>query len=213
MSGFKNAAGLLALFVALSACAPSLTTAQADPDSIHLRNDCRLAGQVLATGHPATRTQWALGVIRRCRDGGAPLARALERSRQSTDTASLNALTSPAINLRDGTVFEKAIEIAGDEGASVQARVFAIRTLIWSIMPGGGISYADLVGTENHVGSCGYGPSLHTVVTAGLPLPGDFLSRAKALANTIVQNRGESRDVRRAAQCLREAQTLPTLLQ
>src|SRR5574341_818799 len=40
--------------------------AQVNPDSVKLRNDCRLAEQVLTTGEPATHRQEALTVIGLC---------------------------------------------------------------------------------------------------------------------------------------------------
>jgi hypothetical protein len=184
----------------LSACASSSILAQAEPDSVHRRNECRLAAQVISTGNPAPRKDWALAVIRTCREGGAALARAISRARTNPDTAALNALTAPTVQLRDGAVFATALEIAGDRSASVEARVFAIRTLIWSMYPGGGINYPDLSGGSHRC--LGYGPSLHTEVTQGAALPRDYVARAKSLARTLTENVTEAVPVRRAASCL-----------
>jgi hypothetical protein len=186
----------------LAACAPTFAVAQAEPDTVHLRSNCRLAAQVISTGHPAPRREWALGIIPRCRDGGPALAQALRAHRTSTSVESLNSLTWPTIRLRDGQVFSVAMEIAADRSASTPARVFAIRTLMWAMSPGGGIDYAELIAPPERQRSCGYGPSTHTAVTQGAPLPADYVARSKALANNLVRDSTEEFSVRRAAVCL-----------
>jgi hypothetical protein len=188
----------------LAACAPRAVLAQDRPDSVHHRNDCRLAAQVISTGQPLPRREWALAVIQGCREGGPALARAMRESRLSSDTAYLNALTWPAIRLRDGEIFQAAMQVAADRGASTQARVFAIRTLMWSMYPGGGIDYADLADlVQGRPRSCfGHGPSTHTSVTQGAALPVDFVARAKELAKTLDHDPTEPLPVRRAAVCL-----------
>lgn len=188
----------------LAACAPRMVLAQDRPDSVHHRNDCRLAAQVISTGQPLPRREWALAVIQGCREGGPALARAMQESRLSSDTAYLNSLTWPAIRLRDGEIFQAAMQVAADRGASTQARVFAIRTLMWSMYPGGGLDYADLADlVQGRPRSCfGPGPSTHTSVTQGTALPADFVARAKALAKTLDHDATEALAVRRAAVCL-----------
>jgi len=188
----------------LAACAPRLVAAQERPDSVHHRNDCRLAAQVISTGRPLPRREWALEVIQNCREGGSALAGAMRESRLSSDTAHLNALTWPAIRLRDGEIFQAAMQIAADRGASTQARVFAIRTLMWSMYPGGGLEYADLADlVQGRPRNCfGHGPSTHTIVTQGTPLPADYVARAKALARALDHDATETLAVRRAAVCL-----------
>ncbi len=57
--------------LALALCGAS-AQAQVNPDSVKLRNDCRLAEQVLTTGEPATHRQEALTVIGLCGGEGVP---------------------------------------------------------------------------------------------------------------------------------------------
>jgi hypothetical protein len=109
---------------------------QSNSHSSEHRNDCRLAEQVLATGRPPTRKEWALGVVWNCRDAGPTLAAALTAAGASTDTAYLNPLTAPFIQLRDGYVVTAALALAGDRYASLTARVVAIRTLMYAVRPG-----------------------------------------------------------------------------
>jgi hypothetical protein len=152
---------------------------------------------------------WAFAVIRTCRDGGAALAQAIRANRTSGDTAFLNALTEPAIQLRDGDVYTAAMEVAADRGASREARVFAIRTIIWSMYPGGGIDYSAL--SDGSQGCLGQGPSTHTEVTQGTSLPSDYVARAKSLARTLTEDGMEPAAVRRAASCLRIVRPWPYL--
>lgn len=189
------AAGL----VMVAACAPAVMTAQANPDSIHHRNDCRLAEQVLSTGHPAPREEWALGVIWNCPDAGATLAAALTAARTSADTAYLNALTAPFIQLRDGQVFAAALTVAGDRGASLPARVAAIRTLMYAVRPGG---YVDPAALPNpRTVNCFGMPSPHSEVLNGAPLPSDYLAQVHALMSQIQSDTSEAEGIRHAANC------------
>src|SRR5215218_9644020 len=92
----------LLLFLLLPACA----VAQANPDSVKHRNDCRLAAQTLSTGHPSPHYGWALEMAWRCTEAAPALAAAIAEAATVRDTAFLNALTQPTIQLRDGRVFE-----------------------------------------------------------------------------------------------------------
>lgn len=196
----------IVLLLLLSAGFPRGLHAQNEQsDSVHLRNRCRLAAQTIATTHPAPHSGWAIEFIQNCREGGRVLANAFREARVSRDTVLLDALTRPAIRLRDGELFSAALEIAGDEGASPEARVYAVRTLMWAMYPGGAIQYAELADLDpSHQRSCfGAGPSTHTIVTPGeTPMPADYISRAKTLARRISADPSEPRPVRRAAVCL-----------
>jgi hypothetical protein len=204
MSGNLTRTLCFACLSVLAGCAPRAVLAQANPDSVHHGNDCRLAAQVISTGHPAHRAEWALAKIQNCRDGGHTLAQAISARRSSSDVEALDAVTRPAIRLRDGEVFSASLEIAGDRGASPQARVFAIRTLMWAMFPGGGIEYSDLADlVQGRQRSCfGHGPSTETEITQGTPLPRDYVDRAKALARRLNEDETEVHSVRRAAVCL-----------
>ena len=189
------AAGL----VGVAACAPATMTAQANPDSIHHRNDCRRAEQVLSTGHPAPHEEWALGVVWNCRDAGPALAAALTAARTSADTAYLHALTAPFIQLRDGHVFEAALSVAGDRAASQPARVAAIRTLMYAVRPGGYVDPAALPNPSTV--NCFGMPSPHSEVLNGAPLPSDYLAQVRALMWQIQNDTSEAAGIRHSANC------------
>jgi hypothetical protein len=183
---------------------PGSMQAQENPDSVKHGNDCRLAAQVLTTGQPAVKRGWAVTQARTCVDVADQLATALRQSRASTDTARLSALTAPADWLRDGRMFSAAYDVVRDRTASVQARVFATRVLMWAFAPGDEIEYRHLVAaTGGGQQTCGgLGASWHGEITRGAPLPNDWVAQANALGRAIAHDKDEPQAVRQAAACL-----------
>lgn len=191
---------LLILFAALPACA----SAQANPDSIHRRNDCRLAAQVLTTGQPRPRLEWAAHVMPGCPQAGHTVATALTEYRSASDTVFLNWITLPANSLRDGEVFNAAMDVLQDRSASPTARVFANRVLLWLLYPTAGVYYSTLVdldGDGRHP-CLAFGASSHASVREGAPLPSDWRSRIHAANTRILQDAGEPAPVRQSAVCV-----------
>ena len=185
--------------VLICACAPMYVSAQAAPDSVKRRNDCRLAAQVLASGHPAPREEWALAAIWSCPDAGPALATALKAARTSTDSAYLNALTAPLSRLHDGAVFTAAMEVAGDNAASVPARLASFRALITSVHPGAYVDLATLARDDPRM--CFSSRGVHTVVVAGTPVPADVRQQVRSLARRIFADISAPRAVHQAAEC------------
>src|SRR4051794_23983871 len=112
---------------------PVTAAAQRDAvDPVHLRNDCRLASQVVETGHPAPKLKWALGAIRACtpNEYGAAVAAAVRRERAISDTATLASYWNASRWLIDGQLFSAAMDVANDRNASQESRVFAILALL-----------------------------------------------------------------------------------
>lgn len=184
--------------------APACATAQANTDSVHLRNDCRLARQVLTTGNPRPRMQWAAEQITRCPDVGATLAEALSLHRTSTDTTELYWLTNPANSLQDGRTFEAATSIFEDRGASSQARVYAARVLYWLLYPSAGVYYGTLtdVNDDGHWPCVLFGASSHMEVVRGTPLPPNWRSQLRQTAGAIMRDQSQPAPVRQSAVCL-----------
>lgn len=178
---------------------PRIASAQAEPDSVKHRNNCRLAEQVIATGHPAPHDQWALDLIGGCPEGGEALANALRLASQSTDTAYLDRLTRPTLFLRDGNIFAAALTIASERSATETARVFALRSLIYAMRPTAGIDYGVLATDQPTF--CVGSASPHRSFTQGAPLPHDYAEQIHTLAWRIVRDTSESPILRHAAQC------------
>lgn len=192
------------LLLALAVILPLSAQAQASPDSVKHRNDCRLAVQVLTTGNPAVKADWAIRQMRTCPAGAAELARAFRAARSGRDTASLNRLTAPADWLRDGSMFSAALEVLRDRNASPEARVYAARVAMWAYVPGEEIRYEHLVDADGDGDwTCsGLGPSLHGEVVRGTPLPAGWIESGTALGRALSVDDSEPVRVRQAARCL-----------
>lgn len=189
----------LALAVGLVA-APQVTAAQ-ERDSVHLRNDCRLAIQAVRTGHPRPHLAWAYQQLRICgAEGAAALAERLSELRKSSDKALWHFVTYPAVrDLRDRRLFEVSLSIAGDPAASETARAYAFRNLIWIVSPSADLETFDPWVTE---GLGCLGARTDAVQTEGEPLPPDAESRIRDVALTAYRDRNASNGVRTAALCV-----------
>lgn len=189
-------------FALLMALLPACASAQTDPENMHARNACRLAVQVVETGHPAPHKRWAFDYVVICgRAGGSALASAIHRTRSVTDTAELEAITRAVRTFRDGAVFNTALDVAGDRSASVPARVIAFRTLLVTLSPGRSLSYANMT-TVGMIDSClGRPRSLHDEVSEGAPLPPRYTELLRDTAARVRDDPTESAEVRQAARC------------
>jgi hypothetical protein len=191
------------LVVVLMLLASSAASAQSRPDSVKLRNDCRLATQVLTTGNPAPHIQWASWAIRRCPDAADVVVRAVGQHRRSSDTLFLNAVTAPASEIRDRGLYEVALSVMTDRTASNEARVFAARMLAWLYLPNADLTYRDFVDPS------GAGDSLCIVkrppmdlrIVRGTLLPQGWSETIKAAARTVYADVAQPGAVREAAQC------------
>jgi hypothetical protein len=195
----------IALAGVLLALAPRALHAQDVQDSVRRRNECRLARQVLETGHPATHYQWALDRAWHCPEAAAGIRSRMERTAASRDTAALNALTQPTLTLRDGGIFRTALAIAGDKGASTEARIFAGRTLIYTMRPSGGIAYEAFVNPDR---SCSGDISPHQSFVSGAPVPADYVDRIHTLGRRLQADGSEPAVIRRLGVCLMLAREL-----
>lgn len=173
--------------------------AQVNADSVHLRNDCRLAAQIIERGHPAPHERWAYQVAPSCgADLGRTLANRFSALRASSDTAELRLVTTPASQLHDGAIFSVSLDIASDKSASSVARPFAFRNLIWLISYGADLTNFDPWNSSG----LGCSGAVHDRPSyTGVALPSDFKERVKAVAYQVVRDRSESGPVRRAALC------------
>lgn len=177
-------------------------------DSAKHRNECRLARQVIETGHPAPHLRWSLGYIASCGAGAqaSAVAHALRRLRTEADTAVLRPYWRVTQFLTDRTLFEVAEEIATDRTASVAARTFAILGLLNATRERSTAEYENLIGGFRPDGLVAGGCAAIQVSgrfrNTGTPLPGDYRQRVAAVRQRIQANPSEPLDVRTAAACL-----------
>ena len=127
---------LLALAaVALLVCAPLAGQAGERQDP-HLRNDCRSAAQVLRTGHPAPRREWAMDAIRRCDASGPAVLAGVWREAAPSDIMGLDLLFNSTRDFNDRRVVEAASDIARRREAPETTRIYALALLFNYAVPG-----------------------------------------------------------------------------
>lgn len=202
---------LVALLALTAWAAPA--HGQAASDSVKLRNDCRLATQVLQTGHPATHLQWATAVIHYCGADAVATANvaALNRIRSSSDTAAVAQIWNQLQYVRDARIYRAMMEIAEDPDASDFARVKALIWLLRLRRPDQFATMAEVTGGFDGEGNVrgGCGRYSHLAGTSpfeyGDPLPSNFEAEITELGRRVSTNGSQPVDVRTAARC---AQTL-----
>lgn len=189
------------LIVSVLALAPVIAHGQeSNPhDSVQFRNQCRLAAQVIRTGHPAPHRQWASSHITACGgEGGAALAHRLRALRHSFDTAAVRALAAPLSMMRDRHVFEAAMEVGADRRASDVARAYAFRALIPLVSEGASPAFSPW--DPRGAGCNGY--VMHAVMMEGAPLSPGYIEQISTLARRVALEGSEPRPVRYAARCV-----------
>lgn len=193
---------LIACILALTTL-PACALAQSRPDTVHDRNECRRAAQIVATGNPASLSVWAYERIASCgTEGGAALAHAIQRLRQSTEIAALDAISQSARTIRDGEVFAASLDVAADPAASAAARVFALRTLVSTLSPGRILSYEQMTRSDAERACAGLLPSSHEMFSEGRPLPANPESLARDVALRVARDPSSPAHVVHAARCV-----------
>ncbi|MDB4951307.1 MAG: hypothetical protein JWM27_3956 [Gemmatimonadetes bacterium] len=115
---------------------------------VHLRNDCRLARQVLTTGEPHTRSAWALDRISLCDETG-PEALASLWASPRRDTVGLGHLIAVSAKLRDARLDATLRQIAGEPTETRARRLAALEVLVSWAVPGLFIPYQQFLGDES----------------------------------------------------------------
>lgn len=108
------------------------------------RSDCRLAAQVLRTGEPHTRRDWAIGYLANCGSEG-PAALAEQWSAGELDREALDRIVRSSMRIRDARLFEQLRTTASDRSRPAPMRVGAMLVLHRYVDPGSGLWLTDLV--------------------------------------------------------------------
>lgn len=178
--------------------------------------ECQLSAEVLttgrsnvdftaATGYPRNLSAaWSAGRARHCGQAGfRALASAMRRNARSANLKLLDQITSGTQGLLDRGIYTAATGIAENRAATPEARVFAIRTLVWLVDPGLTVTYSNLASEGLQAPRCFVGGQVRPEVQHGTPLPPDFRRRLFDLAVRVVQSPNEIPAVQSAANCLR----------
>jgi hypothetical protein len=135
-----------AAFAVVAVLAGTPLSAQTrERDDVHLRNDCRLAAQVISTGHPAPRREWAYGIIRGCDESGPRTLAMAWRTSVPGDPASLGLLVAATRTFNDRSVVDAVSDVARNRDAPEAARVHAFTLLYSYAVPGLYVDAGDLL--------------------------------------------------------------------
>ncbi len=107
---------------------------------VHLRNDCRLAVQVLTRGQPADKREWALATINWCDESGPPVLARMWRE-VAADSASLGYMIYRSVSMRDRRVYDVVSAIARDGSVPALKRAAALHLLGRWARPGLSLQY------------------------------------------------------------------------
>lgn len=140
----KHSAGMLIVLAAVLLWKP-LSAQSGERTDPHLRNDCRLAAQVLRTGNPAPRREWALDAIRRCDVSGPDVISDLWRNAAPSDPGALGQLWNATRHFNDRRIVDAVAEVALRKTAPDTTRIFAFTLLFSYAHPGAYVDEADLL--------------------------------------------------------------------
>ncbi len=194
------------LFSALLLVAAAVpATAQAERAAeVHKRNNCRLAAQVLASGHPHPRATWARAAIVDCEEEG-PAYFARRWDSTPADTATLRELIAGSTRIRDARVYTSLRRIATDPARPSAVRVAAMIALAQYVDAGISIDLSQLRVPEGPITRIRFrgGSAVDVVQVPGAQPLGSVRNDVRSLLAAIAANRsGEPREVWYAAAVL-----------
>jgi hypothetical protein len=129
--------------LAIVASTPVHSQDRGPSEASHLRNDCRLASQVIRTGHPHTRREWAEQFIDNCPESG-PAAFVDVWITVPADSARLKWLVNFSSRLRDQRLVNAAAAILRDRSRPDLVRIGAMLLLMRYADPSELIGFSHL---------------------------------------------------------------------
>ena len=118
----------LTAFLAVSGAPLRAQSESAHPLAMKHRSNCRLAAQVLITGEPHTKRDWARTYVRNCPEEGPP-APVQEWRAVAGDTTEVLELMRASVAIRDARICEQLHVVVRDRTRSDVVRVGAMHVL------------------------------------------------------------------------------------
>lgn len=162
MLAMQNNHSLALVALAAAVVSAPLSAQPGEREDPRLRNDCRLAAQLLQTGHPAPRRDWALDAIRRCDDSGPQVLAEVWRSAVPSDPEQLAELFNASRDFNDRRVVDAVADLARRTEAPETSRIYALTLLYSYAVPGLYIDTDDLLsGRRPSIGSVSHDTRAH----------------------------------------------------
>lgn len=99
-------------------------------NEIHKQNDCRLAAQVVRTGHPAPHRGWAYTILPECEEVGPAALASMWGGLRHLDADEFALLVHSTHGLRDRRIYTALQSFGRTPSANVDARLQALALLI-----------------------------------------------------------------------------------
>lgn len=117
-------------------CGAARAQGRREAQDAQLRNDCRLASQILVTGQPRPHYEWALSFISLC-DARGPeaLSHLWSETTGDADTVRLERLVFQSQRLRDARLLGALGTALNDAARPAAVRIAALRVLISYVAP------------------------------------------------------------------------------
>jgi len=156
------------------------------------RNNCRLAAQVLRTGEPHGRRDWAVGYIAGCGDEG-PVVLGEQWRTAAFEGEFLDALVRSSMRIRDARLYEQLRATAADRTRPAPARVGAMLVLARYVDPGSALWLSDLIPPDSirHIRLVGASTTATWQRTGAQPLTTRVAPAVLALLENIAAARTE----------------------
>jgi hypothetical protein len=193
-----------ALVAAFCATAPLSGQASETAAAARHRNDCRLAAQVLRTGNPAGRRDWALGQISSCEAEG-PVVLAEQWRGIAPGGPQLERLVRATWRIRDRRIYQQLRETAEDPSRPAAMRVGAMLVLARYVDPASALWLSDLVPPDSirRIPLLAATTTSYAQLTGPEPLPGPIGASVLDVLEGIASARStEPREVWYAAAVL-----------
>ncbi len=133
--------GALPLVIALATPATAQRTDGAA--DAHHRNECRLAAQVIRTGQPAPKREWARSHITTCLEEGPAILADQWRTTQA-DSAHLRYLVFNSGRLRDERLYQSLRDVVADRSRPRAVRIGAMLALARYVNPNSMLGFSDV---------------------------------------------------------------------
>ena len=194
---------LAALVVVMGLTLPQTAPAQAaHPDSVRGGN-CRLASQVLTTGQPAARRQWALSYISYCPAATtAPALRAgLTRAAAAGEVSTFQRLASTALYVHDDRLLDQLLSVATNATYPERIRLAAMVKLDQLRAPARVWKVEELMQGDGR--DCPNAVRSHPADVASFPSRSRaFLARLETARASLAADPAQPASIRRLAKCM-----------